>query len=263
MRVLKKILKSLLVIVILLAVTLLCLRDNLLSRSIIRLAREKVGLDLRIDSLRTGLLKPSIDLGGLSLMSPPDFPASESLRVERFRLVSTWKFLRGPELRAEEVLLEIPRLVIIRNAAGETNLEWLSRQIQKQRAASKPADGSGGGSPRAESKTDRPKRPYRIDRLTVKIGEVQYLDYSKGGEPTPRSYPLNLDKTYTDVSDLKPVLQQIGQSAALAAAPGLLNDLKTLSEQAEKDPEGTKRALREMRESFRGMMRRKTEPATP
>jgi uncharacterized protein involved in outer membrane biogenesis len=262
MRVVKRIFLGLLGVAVLLIVAGLLLRDGFLSKTLIQLARDKVGVDIRIESLRTGLLKPSLDLTGLSLMSPPDFPASETLRVERIRLVSDWKSLRAREIRAEEILLDIPCLVILRNAAGETNLQRLSRLIEERRKAAGPA--GGGGKARPKTGPDRPKRTYRIDRLTVKIGEVQYVDYSKGGEPTTRIYPLNLDKTFTEVTDLKPVLQQLGQSAALAAAPGVLQDLQSLSEQAQKDPEGTKRALREMRDSFRGMLKpRPPQPETP
>lgn len=259
MRVVKKFLLGLVGVVVLGLAALLVLRDGILSRQMIRLAREKAGMDIRIESLRTGLLKPSIDLQGLSLMAPPEFPATESLRVERIRLVSDWKSLLAREVGAEEVVLEIPRLVIVRNAKGETNLQRLGREIEERRS-----DGPAGEKPAAKKAPDRPKRTYRIARLTVKIGEVQYVDYSKGAEPVTRRYPLNVDKTFTDVTDLKPVFQQLGQSAALAAAPGVLNDLQSLSEQARKDPEGTKRALREMRDSFRGMLKpRPPQPDTP
>lgn len=262
MRAVKRILLGLLGIAVLGVVALLLLRDRILTAQMVRLAKEKVGVEIRIESLRTGVLKPSIDLQGLSLMAPADFPATESLRVERVRLATSWKSLLAPEIRAEEIVLDLPRLVIIRNAKGETNLQRLARLIEERRKDPGPA--AGGGKPRAGTEEKSPKRTYRIDRLTVKIGEVQYVDYSKGAEPTTRRYPLNVDKTFTDVTDLKPVYTQIGQSAALAAAPSVLQDIQALSENASKDPEGTKRALREMRDSFRGMLKpRPPQPETP
>jgi len=263
MRLIIKTLGVILLACLLLAGALLALRNTLLAPAVIRLARDQFGLTIQIDSFRTGLWKPSVDVRGLSIENPPDFPDSEALRVERFYLSTDWTALTGNEIRLHEVRLEAPRLAVIRNAAGRTNLELLNRQVRERTPRPQAPSGSDSRKPETKSKPAPPRRPFRIDRLIVKMDEVQFTDFSRGEKPIVRTYPLHVDKTFTDVTDFEPVLRQIMLSAAAAAAPSVLEDLKALSDQAEKDPAAAKKKIRELRNTLRGLMQKKPEPATP
>ena len=68
-----------------------------------------------------------------------------------------------------------------------------------------------------------PPRTWRIERLIVKIGEMEWKDESRGGIPSAR-IPLNLALTFTNVTDFVEVGDRLATMLAVAMAPKLLEE---------------------------------------
>jgi hypothetical protein len=55
--------------------------------------------------------------------------------------------------------------------------------------------------------------PFLIKSLTIKIGTVQYCDYSSGSG-TPKVYNINYSRTFTDVTNLNALALALGKDFA-------------------------------------------------
>jgi hypothetical protein len=98
--------------------------------------------------------------------------------------------------------------MVVKNKNGQLNLDHL-----------KPA-----GSKDASGKTSKPaKAPQmQIDSLRLKIGKVIYKDYSAGGEPSVQVFDLNLDESYSNVSNVNAILPLIVTKALYNTTVGKL-----------------------------------------
>lgn len=186
--------------------------------------RNLTGFDAKVDDIRVGILKPSIEVRGLELFNPPDFPRREAIAIERVYVRYSPGLLFAREIHLPEVVLDMPSLVVIRKADGETNLERLGKKAGAKPPATKTP---GGAPPEAPPAEKSEPRPLRIDRLTVKLGTAQFIDYAgRGPEPRTRTFPMNVERTYTDVTDLNRVAVKL---SADVLASGLAHIAETFS----------------------------------
>ncbi|MDZ4200254.1 MAG: AsmA family protein, partial [Kiritimatiellia bacterium] len=205
MRSFRKYFLRLLLIVLGLALLPLLLRDFWVPPLATRMAREKAGLNIRIGSMRTGILRPTFDVRGMSLDNPPDSQEPEAFRVDRMRIAADWTGLFGRELHIRDIRMELPHLTLIRDAEGKTNFERIGEAL-KRPDLTRPKPDAKPGSPEKSPKqpaSGRKSRPYRIDQLTVRIGDVRLLSTAPDGTVTTNVYPLRVDQTFTDVTDLQ------------------------------------------------------------
>jgi uncharacterized protein involved in outer membrane biogenesis len=170
--------------------------------------RSLTGFDADVEDIRVGILRPSIEVRGLELFNPPDFPNREAIVIERAYVRYSLGMLFAREIHLNEVVLDMPSLVVIRKADGETNLARLGKK-----AGAKPPAGKepGASPPTAEPPASKKEpRPLRIDRLTIKLGTATFIDYGgRGPEPRTRTFPMNVERTYTDVTDLNRVAAKL------------------------------------------------------
>jgi hypothetical protein len=77
------------------------------------------------------------------------------------------------------------------------------------------------------------KKPkIQIDVFRLKIGRVVFKDYSKGGEPYVKGFSINIDDTYTNITDpnelISLILLKALQKTTISSLTGFsLDDLKS------------------------------------
>lgn len=236
--------KVLIGVAILAAVALAVLPRLFLKRFTLSYLKQATGFELTYQKLTSHPWARTLEVEGLVFHNPPGFPAGEAIEVRHLFARYRWRDLLGEAMKLEELRLDIPRVVMVRREDGETNLEQIERQTTAARggttsaggatseaassgpdfsrleaelgldssapAPSAPAPAAGGAS--AASPAAKAEQPeVTIGTLVLKIGKVASYDYSrlKKGQPRVHEYELNVEKTFTDVTDLDAVAHEL------------------------------------------------------
>ena len=249
-------------LVIVLVIGAVLARDRLITLAARKIVASKTGFGLDIKNLHVALLQPGLELEGLRLTNPSDFPETDALAINKLKISYDWAASTKTELRLPEVMLDLPRVVIVRKTDGEVNFQRFAKQT-------KTAAPAGGGAsapqpqPPAEKKT---ARTIRIDHLNIRLGTVYIRTYVQGEkEPREQKYTMNVNQTFENVTDLKAVGAQLFLAVMLQGAPdallnlgaGLLNGGKDLGQGAGNQVNLTgdqlKNAGKQLQQSFKGL----------
>jgi uncharacterized protein involved in outer membrane biogenesis len=204
----KKLITLLLIVVV--AVLGISLAKNGIAQSAVQGVFKKVtGLDLKIASLNLGLRAGRLDARGIRLNNPPGFtdPVMVDMPVLLVDLEPASLF--KSEKHLEEVQLDLKELLVVKNKDGKLNLDYLKPAGSKKATADKPA------------KKSEPIM-MRIDSLKLKIGKVIYKDYSKGGSPSVQEFDLNLNETYSNITNVNAIMPLIISKAIMNTTLGKL-----------------------------------------
>ncbi len=208
-------LKPVLLVLLALVLVLVAARNVLIKREVRRLVAQQTGFGLSLKKINVGLLSTSLDIQGLRLTNPSDFPEPAAFDIRQVKADYAFGSLFRNEIRLSEVVVDVPLVVVVRKADGETNLQRLSGAARKKSGGGRSEPGEKAPAP-AESK---PSKPLRMDQVTIRIGTVEIHDYSVKGEvPGITKLELNIDQKYENVDGLGElgslmvggVLQQIG-----------------------------------------------------
>lgn len=244
-------------------------RNQLIKREVRRVLTEQTGFDLEIGKLKTSLFANRVELEDLTIRNPPDFPESTALVVRRAMIeIDPWALFRG-ETHLTEMMLDVPRVVVVRNAKGETNLERLGAKPPKgdgtrPSAPSSEKDTSAPQAPdtskpgKAPAPKSRAERPLRIDRLALKIGTVEYRDYQSGSaEPVVTSVDLNMDREGRDLRSADEIrtmlIGGVLQSAAMQLFSNGAQQLQSMLED-ENFRKEAKKIGKDLKRAFRGLL---------
>lgn len=225
-----------LLIAALLTVPLL-FRNPILTNIARNQIEKATGFQAAFEEIHVGLLRPVIRIRNLVLTNPPDFPHPEMLTVREVYVRYDRISLFGNNLHLEDVRLDIPRVVMIKPEGRASNIEVLTGSASKKKPApggtvpetqpgtpppDQPAPGEDGG----ETRVEKPARTITIDRLNVKLGEMEVRQYSTGRpDPLILPVPVGLDRTFTNVTNLEDVAQQLAGELVIRSAIGVLNNL--------------------------------------
>ncbi len=115
------------------------------------------------------------------------------------------KSLFEDEIHLREVILYIPRMVVVQKEDGESNLQRLSQAGQEKEDGEKKTGEEKAGEEAEEKpgeKAEKPAKKFRIDTLKLKLGSVEMRTYIQGQDkPQVQVHDLNVDRTYTDIRD--------------------------------------------------------------
>ena len=188
-----------------------------------RVVAAKTGFTVKIESLYVNPFTACADLKGLVVQNPADFPCADFVELRRFKVDLALASLLSDRLVVEEAMVDLPRISIVKDRNGRSNLDVLRAAFPAgQEPAAKPTE-----KPAAAGSA----RKFLIKRLELNIGKVVFADYS-GGSARTREVPLNIDHTYTDATTvaelaapIAPAIVAAGLSGALGALPGPVGDV--------------------------------------
>lgn len=231
-------------------------RNQLIKMEARRLLTEQTGFDLEIGKLKTSLFSSRVELEDVAVRNPPDFPEPTAFVIRRVVVdVDPWALFRK-ETHLTEMVLDVPRVVVVRNAEGDTNLQRLSGKSGKSDKT-----GAGGGKPapapdKKPPPEPAPERPFKIDRLLLKIGQVEYHDYRGKDGPRVTVVELNIDREKHDVQSASAIGTLLVGSVMESAAVQLFGDvgqsLKTAMEDENLNKE-VKKFGKDLKRAFEGM----------
>ncbi|MFT5208115.1 MAG: hypothetical protein ACI9CF_001884 [Candidatus Omnitrophota bacterium] len=195
--------KKLINIAIIVCVVLFALsiaKNSIVKASVTTVCKAVTGLDLNIKSLNVGIMNTLVTVKGMQMQNPKTFVDRVMFDLPEIHIDYDLAAIIKGDIHLEEVRLNLAEFVIVKNAAGELNLDALKPAGSEEKVSEKDAKS-------AEPKAKSSKTPeVRIDSLSLKIGKVIYKDYSKGGEPTIKEFNVNIDETHKNITNIQALI---------------------------------------------------------
>lgn len=173
-------------------------KNMIIKTSVTTGVRAVTGLKLSIKSMNVGVFKSLIGINGLQLHNPEGFEDKIMVDLPEIYVDYNLGAILGGKVHLEEVRLHLKEFIVVKNEAGELNLDSL--RVVKEAEELKKGD-------TGKEKTEMPD--IQIDLLELRIDKVIYKDYSKGTPPKERVFNVNIDERYEDITDPKSFVRLI------------------------------------------------------
>jgi hypothetical protein len=249
-------------IVLVILIALFFAKNVVIKTSVTAGVRAMTGLKLSIRSMEFGIFKTLIGINELQLYNPSGFVDEVMIDCPEIYVdYDLGAFMKG-RTHLEEVRLNLKEFIVVKNEAGELNLDSLKVINGKE----KKGETDGG----EEKET---KMPYfQIDILELRIDKVVYKDYSKGTPPKVNEYNVNIDERFENITDPKTlsrlvILKALKNTAIARLANFDIGKLQrgiseTVKKTTEKVQKATDRAVKDIEEKARETARETVEKAT-
>lgn len=157
--------------------------------------QSKTGFALKVDSLSVNPFTAKVQISGLVLQNPSNWPERAFVDLREFRADADLLPLLKGKLLADEVVVNVARVTVVKNRDGAFNA------IVLKEALAGPAEPTPPGQPAPDVKAE-----FLIRRLHVKVGQLVYADHS-GAKPAVKEYNLAIDRELRDVASLTDIIQ--------------------------------------------------------
>lgn len=251
-----KTLFRLLIVVALVLAALVLARNTLLKTAAQKAIEKATGFGLTIDHISVGLVRPVFKLQGLELQNPEDFPEQQAFLIKELLVRYDLPSFFSQEVHLPEVVLDIPKAVMVKKEDGESNIDRL-RASSAKKEITEPAGDQPKEEPASKAE-EKPAKKIRIDRLHLVIGSVEVHEYVKGSEkPKVKTYDINVDREFTNVTDLQQVGLAISGEILTRLAPKLIEEFNKAAESGEFDKAGKQleKAAKDLKKSFEGLIK--------
>ena len=253
-------LSALLLVLVLLVAGVVLVRDGLAMWAIKKVIAPKLatqtGFGLEVRNVHVALMPPGVEIEGLRLTNPPDFPETRALDIRKLKISYDRSASTKEEARLPEVTFDLPTVVVVRKADGEMNFQRFAKQSKQEKP--------GGTQPRPPAPPAPPPAPgqkverkVRIDHLNIRLGTVILRTYVAGQkDPEERKIVMNVDKQYTNVSNemFKQIIAEISLEILFKSpdtlqslGEGLLNSGKDAGSKA-------KDSAKQLQQQFKGLL---------
>lgn len=178
-------------IIVVIIVILAIGKNTLVKSGVEKIVTHLTGLELEIDSMDIGLVSSHLGIKGLKLHNPPGFDDSIMVDFPEIYVDYDLGAIMKKDIHLEEIRLHLAELVVVKNKAGEINLNALKTLG---------GESSKDASPKEKSSAKKDLPPIRIDVLNLRIDKVVYKNYSRGSGST-REFHLNLNERFENIDD--------------------------------------------------------------
>ena len=182
-------------------IALFIAKNMIIKTSVTTGVRAMTGLKLNIRSMNVGVFKSLIGINELQLHNPQEFEDKLMVDLPEIYVDYNLGAIMGGKVHLEEVRLHLKEFIVVKNEAGELNLDSL-RVVKEAEDVEDPKK-----SDTEKEKTEMPD--IQVDLLELKIDKVIYKDYSKGSSPKVKEYNVKIDEQYEDISDPKSFMRLI------------------------------------------------------
>src|SRR5574344_1349260 len=173
---------------------------------------KRTQFDVTVSELTANPFTSRVVIRGLVLRNPSSFPISDFVHVREFRAELNLPSLFSDRLVIEDAAINIEKLALVKNAAGERNIQLFQERLL------------GGSTTEDKPATDEPRseksREFLIRHLELRFDQLVIAD---AGNSAPRALNLNLNHTYENVDNPTALAAPI--AAQLVQRSGLLNRL--------------------------------------
>lgn len=188
MKIILKILKSIVILLLVLLVVLVLGRNIIIPMGAKMGLKAMTGLTLKMDKFRIGLFSTDLDIQGLKIYNPAGYEDLVMLDLPRFYVDYNLKSIIGGTIHLNDVKFFLTELVIVKRADGSSNVDGIMKLAQKK-------------SDKVEKKEPvvaKEKKPLKIqlDLVEIKVGKFVSKSYGKSGKADVKEIKLNIDNRY-------------------------------------------------------------------
>lgn len=187
-----KVLKRMAVGVFIVAVVLIFAKNIIAKMAIENGVTLVTGLPLKMGKFDVSLSKSYVGIENMQLQNPKNFSDRVMLDMPEIYVDYNLSDLTKGKVHLEEIRIDLKEFVLVKNAAGQLNIDALKPVKQEKK---KEAPLAKKTAPKGEA----PK--IQIDSMQLRVGSVIFKDYSKGSAPSVSQFPVNLNERYTNISD--------------------------------------------------------------
>lgn len=203
-------LKQIGLVVVALLVVVVFSRNTVIEQAVQTAVHKTTGFDVDIGKINAAIVRPAFEIDDTKLLNPEDFPEATAFEIKQLRVAYSIPSLVTGNPRLPEVIIDIPKAVVVKKQDGESNIDRMQAATGKKETpaggTAKDPTGQGGGKNPPVQEAAKPGMKVRIDRLEIRLGTVEVHDYSQGGDkPFVKTYVLNLNQTYTDITDVRQI----------------------------------------------------------
>lgn len=156
-----------------------------LRKWVLPMVKERFQLDVAVERVSVNLLDSSVSMRGIQVANPPGYQEPQVLTVRRSGVrIGLPALFRGRTAEIRKMNVKGAELVVVRNAAGQVNLQQISEAIH-QAVAEPPAPAR----PPPTAPVDERKIPDVLIRRLEIQSRIRYLDYQLAQPP----FQLNLE----------------------------------------------------------------------
>ena len=167
-------------------------KNMIIKASVTTGVKAMTGLKLSIGSMNVGVFKSLIGINELQLYNPSGFEDKLMMDLPEIYVDYNLGAIMGGKAHLEEVRLNLKEFIVVKNEAGELNLDSL--RVVKET--------EGEEATKEDEKKEKTEMPdIQIDLLELKIDKVIYKDYSKGTPPKEKVFNVKIDEQYENITD--------------------------------------------------------------
>lgn len=169
--------------------------------------RARTGFAVQVDRLSVNPFTANARISGLVLKNPAGWPEVAFVDLRQFKADVDLLPLLGSKFVADEVVVDLGQLTLVRNQDGRLNALAFKDGLTGRGESGEPPAGGGGKSP-----------GFLIRHLVLKVDQLVYADHS-GRRPAVKTYNLNLNRDLTNVDSVTKII-----SPFTGAALGVMSD---------------------------------------
>ena len=178
----------------------------LLPTVVASIIRSRTGFAVQVDKLSVNPLTANARISGLVLQNPAGWPEAGFVVLRQFRADVELLPLLGDKFVADEFVVDLAQLTLVRNQNGMLNAMAFKDSLTGHPEAGQPPSASGKAS------------SFLIRHLVLKFDKLTYADYS-GPRPVVTDYTLNLTRDLTNVDSVTKIV-----SPFTGAVLGVMSD---------------------------------------
>jgi hypothetical protein len=201
-----KVLLALVVLCVVLAIAWVVLLPSIVASTI----RSKTGFAVKIDSLAVNPFTAKVGLRGLVLENPAGWPEQSFVQLREFRADADLFPLLGGKLMADEVVVDVAQVTLVRNKDGVLNAVAFKDGLAGPKSA-EPAPKPGEPAKKPE---------FLIRHLTLKFDKLVYADHS-GRSPAVRNYDLGISREMRNVDSVAALVSPFSGAAFAVVSDAL------------------------------------------
>lgn len=197
------------VMVLVVAVVVLVLARNVVVKAAVETGvRIVAGMPLSIGKLDLDFQKKFVDIENLVVRNPSGFHDTTLVEIPKIYVAYGLRALLKGKVHLKNLEFDMKQFTVVKNEKGELNLDRLRALQGTQKAPAK--------AKKEAPKTPAKAIPIQIDMMRLKIGKVVYVDYSSG-KPSTKEFPINLDQSFQNITDLNSVVRLIVLKAMMSS----------------------------------------------
>ncbi len=218
------ILTKLFIFALTLAATFALMWMLLLPSIVTGLIKKRTGFDATVQRLYVNPFTASVYISQLKINNPDTFPQTDFVSVNEFKTAVELGSVFSDRVVVKDAVFDVAFIAVVKNAQGQTNINVFTTGVQPANPEQTTPDQKDQSTAAPAEK--KPPKQFLIRHLVVKLDKIIIADYS-GAEPEVHEINVNINRTFTDVTDLKqisvPLLADLSMAGAGKFANNLLN----------------------------------------